>query len=89
MSGTPTEQSHDPVFREINLSAEIRRIWGATWNSPELAYQFGDRKFYLRTEDAGIYTGAAVSGGSNLLDETGNTILDETSGNLIDERAGP
>ena len=50
------EQKHDPVFREINLSAEIRRIYGPKWNAPELAYEFSnDRKFYLRTEDAAIY----------------------------------
>jgi hypothetical protein len=52
----PTERNHDPVFREINLSAEIRRMYGPKWNSPELAYEFSnDRKFYLRTGDAGIY----------------------------------
>lgn len=55
MSGTPTEPSHDPIFREINLSAEVKRMWGVKWNSPELAYEFGERKFYLRTEDASIY----------------------------------
>ena len=90
MSRTPTEISHDPIFREINLSAEIKKIWGAKWNSPELAYEFSNgKKFYLRTEDAGIYTGAAVGGGSNLLDETGDPILDETGGNIIDEVSGP
>ena len=51
----PTEPSHDPVFTTINLSAEIKKIWGEEWNEPELAYEFGDRKFYLRTGDAAIY----------------------------------
>jgi hypothetical protein len=79
MSGTPTEQAHDPIFREIDLSAEIKKIWGARWNSPELAYEFSNgRKFYLRTEDAGIYTGAAAVGpGGNILMEDGSFVLEE------------
>lgn len=47
----------NPVFREVNLSAEIKKIWGPEWNKPELAYEFSNsRKFYLRTEDASIYS---------------------------------
>ena len=47
---------NDPNFRTINLSAEIRKMYGPKWNAPELAYEFGDgRKFELRTEDAAIY----------------------------------
>ena len=59
-SKTPTEQDHSPIFREINISAEIIRMWGPKWDSPELAYEFGDRKFYLRTEDAGIYADSGI-----------------------------
>ena len=59
MAGTPTEPSHDPVFRTIDLSAEIRAIWGPHWNEPEISYVFGngdrERKFKLRTGDAAIY----------------------------------
>lgn len=56
MAATPTEQSHDPVIREVDLSAEVRRIWGPKWNQPETSYEFSNgRKFELRTEDAGIY----------------------------------
>jgi len=55
MSKTPSEESHDPVFRTINLGAEVKKMYGAKWNAPELAYEFGDRKFYLRTGDAAIY----------------------------------
>ena len=52
-----TEPSHDPKFREINMSAEVRKAWGPAWNEPELAYEFanGERKFKLRTGDAAIY----------------------------------
>jgi hypothetical protein len=57
-----SEPSHKPIFREINLSAEIIRMYGAHWGEPELAYQFGDRKFYLRTGDAGIYADSGVVG---------------------------
>lgn len=56
MSATPTEPSHDPTFREIDLSAEVKKIWGVEWNKPSPAYVFSnDRKFELRTEDAAIY----------------------------------
>jgi hypothetical protein len=52
----PTEPENKPVFREINLSAEIKKIYGAKWNSPEPAYEFSSgRKFELRTGDAAIY----------------------------------
>lgn len=48
--------NESPVtFREINLSAEIKKIYGPKWNEPEVSYVFGDRKFYLRTGDAAIY----------------------------------
>jgi hypothetical protein len=44
-------------FREINLSAEIKKIWGPTWNQPETSYEFSNgRKFELRTGDAAIYS---------------------------------
>ena len=55
MSGTPTEKSNDPTFRTLDLGAEAKKMMGPEWNKPELAYQFGDRKFYLRTGDAAIY----------------------------------
>lgn len=43
-------------FREIDLSAEIRKIWGPEWNKPETSYKFSNgREFKLRTEDASIY----------------------------------
>jgi hypothetical protein len=49
------EDSRDPTFSTIDLGAEVRKIWGPKWNEPEVAYQFGNRKFTLRTEDAAIY----------------------------------
>ena len=55
MAATPTEEAHDVVMREVNLSAEIKKIWGTRWNEPETSYEFGDRKFTLRTGDAAIY----------------------------------
>jgi hypothetical protein len=43
-------------FREINLSAEVKKAWGPQWNAPEVAYEFSNgKKYYLRTEDAAIY----------------------------------
>jgi hypothetical protein len=84
---TLKEPSHSPSFREINLSAEVKKIWGAKWDSPELAYEFSnDRKFYLRTEDAGIYSGAS---NSPIEDETSIAILDETGEDLLAEISGP
>ena len=55
MAATPTEDAHDVIMREVNLSAEIKKIWGPKWNAPETSYVFGDRKFTLRTGDAAIY----------------------------------
>lgn len=46
--------------REIDLSAEIRKIWGPEWNQPEVSYRFGDREFKLRTGDAAIYASSPV-----------------------------
>jgi hypothetical protein len=47
---------NDPTFREIDLSAEIKKIWGPSWNAPEPSYEFSNgRKFTLRTGDAAIY----------------------------------
>ena len=54
MAATPTEEAHDVIMREVNLSAEIKKIWGPKWNAPETSYVFGDRKFTLRTGDAAI-----------------------------------
>lgn len=83
MSRTPTEQAHDPIFREIDLSAEIKRMWGAKWNFPELAYEFSNgRKFYLRTEDAGIYQGLTPGGGGFILQEDGSFVLEEDSSKI-------
>lgn len=78
-----TEQRHDPIFRTLDLSAEIRRIWGAKWNSPELAYRFGDREFFLRTEDASIYSGLSAGvGGGFILMEDGSFVLEEDDGRI-------
>lgn len=52
MASTPTEPANDPNFREINLAAEVKKIWGPKWNAPEVSYEFSNgRKFYLRTQD--------------------------------------
>ena len=46
----------DVTFRKIDLSAEIKKMYGPQWNSPEPAYEFSNgRKFELRTADAAIY----------------------------------
>ena len=44
------------VERTVNLSAEVRAIWGAHWNEPTPEYEFSSgRRFVRRTEDAAIY----------------------------------
>lgn len=49
------------VFKTIDLSAEIKKIWGPEWVKPEVSYEFSNgRKFYLRTEDAAIYASSPV-----------------------------
>lgn len=51
---TPTNTVN---FKTINLSAEIKKIWGPEWNKPEISYEFSNgRKFELRTGDAAIYS---------------------------------
>ena len=45
-----------PTVKTVNLTAEIRKIWGPEWNAPEASYEFSNgRKFVLRTGDAAIY----------------------------------
>jgi hypothetical protein len=51
----PTEDEHNVTGRTLDLAAEVRRLWGTEWNKPSVSYEFTDRKFYLRTEDAAIY----------------------------------
>lgn len=55
MARTPTEPAHDVTGKTINWNAEVRKIWGVEWNKPEVEYEFSGRKFYRRTQDAGIY----------------------------------
>lgn len=44
------------VTREVDLSAQVRHIWGEKWNEPEVEYEFSSgRTFTRRTEDAAIY----------------------------------
>ena len=50
-----SDNSNKPTAREINLAAEIKRVWGPEWNKPSEDYRFGDRVFYIRTNDSGIY----------------------------------
>lgn len=45
------------VFKQVDLSAEIKKLWGPKWNQPETSYEFSNgRKFQLRTEDAAVYS---------------------------------
>lgn len=45
-----------PQFRDVDLSAEIKKMWGPEWNKPETSYVFSNgRKFELQTGDAAIY----------------------------------
>lgn len=50
------KRPNNPTFRQIDLGAEVRRLLGPAWNKPETSYEFGKRKFELRTEDAAIYS---------------------------------
>ena len=50
------EPNTDVTSRQLDLSAEVKKMWGPKWNAPEVAYRFSNgREFELRTEDAGIY----------------------------------
>lgn len=44
------------VFRDVDLSAEVKKLWGPEWSKPETSYVFSNgRKFELQTGDAAIY----------------------------------
>lgn len=46
----------DVVTKTVNWNAEVKKIWGAEWNKPEVEYEFSNgRKFSRRTGDAAIY----------------------------------
>lgn len=45
-----------PVFREIDLTAEVKKALGKEYNAPSVEYVFSNgRKFYRRDEDFGPY----------------------------------
>ena len=51
-----TLRPNNPSFKVLDLSAEVKKIWGPKWSSAEPAYEFSNgRKFELRTGDAAIY----------------------------------
>ena len=51
-----TTQNNDPVFRVIDMAAEVKKMYGPKWNEPEIAYEWSNgKKHYLRTGDAAIY----------------------------------
>jgi hypothetical protein len=51
-----TEPVNNVTVRQIDLNAEIRKIWGPEWNKPTVEYEFSNgRKFERRTEEAAIY----------------------------------
>ena len=51
-----TEPQNVVNTSKVNLSAEIKKIWGPRWNEPEVAYEFSNgRKFTMKTGDAAIY----------------------------------
>lgn len=69
---------NDVVFRELDLGAEIKNIWGSKWNAPETEYEFSNgRKFDLRTSDSGIYAGTQSSGDEILLEDDGEWLTED------------
>lgn len=51
-----TNPENPVTFREIDMSAEARRIWGPKWNAPEVEYEFSNgREFTRRTGDCAVY----------------------------------
>ncbi len=52
MAATPTEPDHPVTTRVIDMNAEVRKIWGARWNEPEVVYEFSNgRKFVAQPGD--------------------------------------
>ena len=51
-----SDTSSDVKTSQIDLNAEIRKIWAQKWNEPTVEYVFSSgREFKRQTEDAGIY----------------------------------
>ena len=56
MSTPLPDPNYSVTVREVNLSAEVKKMLGPKWNAPETSYEFSNgRKFELRTGDAAIY----------------------------------
>ena len=56
MAYNSTHSQAKVTTREVDLSAEVKKMWGKKWNEPEEEYVFSNgRKFIRRTEEAGIY----------------------------------
>lgn len=53
----------DVTGRTLDLSAEVRRIWGPKWNEPEVEYEFSSRTFRRRTQECAIYETSPDFGG--------------------------
>ena len=52
MASTPTEPAHDVTGKTLDWNAEVRKSWGATWNKPEVEYEFSNgKKFVRRTSE--------------------------------------
>jgi len=62
MPATPTAPANDVTGRTLDLSAEVKKIWGPKWNEPEVEYEFTGRTFKRRTEDAAIYASSPDHG---------------------------
>jgi hypothetical protein len=53
---SPTNPPNNVSARSVDLSAEVRKLWGVQWSQPSPAYEFSSgRKFELRTGDASVY----------------------------------
>lgn len=56
MATENSKRPANPTFRTLDLSAEVKKLLGADWNKPEIAYEWSNgKKHYLRTGDASIY----------------------------------
>lgn len=53
----PNNTNDNTTYRTINLSAEVKKMWGKQWNEPEVEYEFSNgRQFKRRTAESAIYT---------------------------------
>jgi len=53
----PIEEPEQRVrTRTIDWASEVRKAWGKDWNTPDIAYEFGNNRKFNDNPNGGPYT---------------------------------